>query len=572
MGGTVTGSSSHQITQSYRQLSKLDMNGDSNISGSEVQFLNRLGQLGSNPNSTQISNLFSGVPESEQNAAVQRFVLNRIQSFGEHPTQQQLQGLVNSLPSNLQEGAGTFIESMFGGMDGPVEFDPFDKRITVHERLTVDPNNPMFSGVNEATTMAADVMDGDTSISGVVDEVSNEFLGIETRDDAPPSLSTESAGFDPNNFQFSFMRQQYAVNGDQSATLNMDVRRERITTENAAEARTLVRETSNGSQTFSDYAAEQGFSLHNFEPTQENIAAVREFANGISDRGERRAFLQNFMTATFAHVGGSIDQSGVSQSNYNDLLGEMPLEDDGEGNVTGRRHADCTYYNAISQDLDSGHGTTRNIRANFNGIQHDLSVIRNDDGTLTVQSNGEYFDLPSNVNFDEERFESADLRMMRNIIRGAYNSNEGFQRQFPNLSNLFVVGQAQGNDSFNTGVNLERGAIIGGSSVTTIHDAQQGTFTAQTQDSGDVQGAVLDATNGRYVIFEQMSGIDGSNVSGIEPAVEGNQAIIANPNSIQVQDGVASITGTLVTTDERSIPVRITRDASGQLHATVIDD
>src|SRR5436309_5270252 len=134
MGGNISGPSQTQNyeTESYRKLGKLDLNGDSKVSGTEIQFLDKLGKLGPNPTQDQVKNLFEKVPQTELKSSFIVFMKDQLSKMGEHPTEAQFQKLVDLMPDDkLKTTVGQFIsQAVFG--PGDVSFDPSQKKITVN--------------------------------------------------------------------------------------------------------------------------------------------------------------------------------------------------------------------------------------------------------------------------------------------------------------------------------------------------------------------------------------------------------------------------------------------------------
>jgi hypothetical protein len=562
MGGNVTGASQthNYVTESYRSLGKLDFNGDNKVSGTEVQFLDRLGKLGPNPTADQITNLFDKVPKNELPQAFNIFMADRLSKMGDHPTEDQLKTFINSMPNNDFKGAaGQFITGKIFN-DGSVNFDPSTNQISVMTNpdtgLPIELNlksAELSKGISDATSTAADILDGDNKIKGIDQSVADDFLGGNT---------FQAATFNASTFNFNMLETK-SVTGDngQTATLTIDKRRERTTASELQSQRGIVDSFTNGKQTFAEFAASKGFTQATFDPGK-NMDALKEFATSLP-KDQRASFVSRFMEANFVHVGKNIDQTNVTQSNYTDLLSKLPKDE------SGKTFADCTFYAAMAQSiLQPSSGKPQNIRVDLGGVVHDVSIIKTD-GKYKLQSNGEFFDIPKGLVKD-----NMSLADLKKVVAATYKASPEFQKQFPDLNDnaISMVGKASGNDIFSA-VKLEKGGKMG---PFTLDKVKGDTFVSNVdtgRGSTNFYGRVTDKAKGEYVAYASYAELPIGKIvvppgkPALPPTAQA--AIAVTEGSIDAQGnatGKAYIDdhGTYTTYD-----VKLSTDASGNVIVTL---
>lgn len=342
----------------------LNLDNNDQVSRAEVDFLDRLGDLGETPSSQDVAGLFEGLSDTEREAAVKVYVEARLTQMGMSQegeislSQAQLTSIIASLPTADQDIAGQHLTQID---PDNVTYNADSNRLTVNGgSVTINREalSDIQSRIHTSTRVADDVLDGDNRIAGVDNNIAEQF----TR-----NFNPQAEGFDPNSMGFSFVQTRQAAGrggGDQSVEIIEDVRYNRQS-ERAVDVNTgqaivasptqlrgqLAQQSATiGGQevNFADYAAEHDILNDDGSFNPEGLDELASFIDGLPDTSARMNFASRFATAYFAHSGNSASQTGIDTGNIEDALVAQDSADQ-------RYIIDCNQYSALMSRMLGGH-------------------------------------------------------------------------------------------------------------------------------------------------------------------------------------------------------------------------
>lgn len=374
----VSGSS---IEQSYNKFKGLDFNKDNKISGNEIQFANFLNKIKENPSAENIKKADDLIAKVDKNSgkqyALKQDLLLTIMSAkcSDPPKASELNDILKILPGNNKTDWADKISSLtyetkednsgpnaddileFQLPDDISNYTKFDTKKGEFSALP-DKTIPSFKEKyqvleNSALSVTKDILDGDTNISGVDKNITENFLG---KKDA--SINTYQAGtFDPNKFvSFDIKLRKHTIkNGDQVMTIDRSVNQTtksnytdpktgKVSSVNASDLRNKLVENY---PEFKKFAEDNKLFNDKGELDNSKLKTVKNFVATLPDTDKKMNFVTNFMSAYFVHSGEGAGQKNINEDNFTEVLAspDMLRSDD------GRSVLDCQYFAAVGQNL-----------------------------------------------------------------------------------------------------------------------------------------------------------------------------------------------------------------------------
>lgn len=477
--------SSTSTEQSYKTLKGLDFDGDFKITGKEVQFTEALNKLKENPSPENLKKALDimGKITNDKNklTEIKKMILLTLISAkcSEPPTVDEFNNILKLFPEKSRSSwADTMLslssevrpETPSKVINGEIQINPESPLFDVMEYNKKEGKLELFKKNNgdpyqipsfkekfeqlkkERLDLGKDLLDGDTTIKGVDQEITGKLLG--KKKDGVTLNTYKEGDFDPKSFRtFDFKIQKHTVkNEDQEIII------EKNASSKNDSADYVNPQTNTGSkysipefreQMMKDYPEFKKFAEENKifnekgELDNSKLDLVKKFVDGIPDTGKKMTFVSNFMSAYFVHSGEGASQKGVDEDNFLNILSspQMLRADD------GRTIIDCQYFSAVSQKLlgvskgknDQGLESRditiscrplKPVNAKDDYTLHQVSIIKDTNtGKYYIQSNDKIEEITTEqlkaAGYDEKKSKGKPPTDKQFIAAASYNPRKG---------------------------------------------------------------------------------------------------------------------------------------------------
>jgi hypothetical protein len=381
--------SSSGIEKSYNKLKGLDYDGDFNISGKEIQFTNCLNNVKDNPSPENVKKAIDAMnkvtPDKNKQGEMRSALLITLigTKCSDPPLVSELNNILKLFP---EKNKAEWSENMMSLepevrekkppkiTNGQLEIDlaptlcdtvDFNEETGMLKEMKTQGGSPYilpsfkakFEQLKtERLDVGKDVLDGNTTINGVDQDITNQFLGKQK--DSAVVNTYNSSDFDPDKFaDFSVKIRKHVIKeGEQTITVERNAAIDRSTIQRLdpqTGKSNLMLIPQAREQLFKDFPDFQQFAADNKilndkgELDNAKLDLVKNFVAKLPDTDKKMAFTSNFMEAYFVHSGKGASQEGVNEDNFTKILSsdKMLRSDD------GRTIIDCQFFAAISQKV-----------------------------------------------------------------------------------------------------------------------------------------------------------------------------------------------------------------------------